>query len=193
MDMTLPAPAENALSQLQNTSLSPMEEALFKAWTKANQIEKPDSPDNTVDYRGVYKQTGGAILPNGELKRIAEQANSQNTLQRVLHQRMLDRVKEVTDKHGDMQQQQMQSERQDKTHAQKMEMEKLKMKQMPHELKVKETEAEMKQHDIKLKQHDIEKAKVGNEGKQIDFAASLLAPKPTAGMSAEGSPVKDSA
>lgn len=88
--------AESALSKLQDTILSPMEEALFKAWTKANQIEKPDNPDNHVDYRGIYKLTDGAVLPNGELKRIAERFNAEGTLQNVLQERMMDHIKKLT-------------------------------------------------------------------------------------------------
>lgn len=91
--------ADLALSKLQNTTLNPMEEALFQAWSKANHILKPDNPDDTVDYRGIYKATGGTILPNGQLKHMAEKFNAQNKLEQVLQDRMLDHIEQVKQKH----------------------------------------------------------------------------------------------
>lgn len=88
--------ADIALSKLQDTQLTPMEEALFQAWTKANQIKKPDAPDDRVDYRGMYRAMGGAILPNGQLKEIAAKANAKSQLQDILQQRMMDHVDRMT-------------------------------------------------------------------------------------------------
>jgi hypothetical protein len=102
-DIKLTGAAESAMSNLQNTELPPMEEALFQAWAKANQIKKTDLPDDVVDYRGIYKGTGGHILPHGELPRMAKLANDQYKLERVLHERMQDRVKQLTqDKLGEL-------------------------------------------------------------------------------------------
>lgn len=58
------------------TKLSPLEEVLFKAWTKANGIEDPDSSDNFFDFRGLYKQTGGQVQPYGVVKSIADAHNA---------------------------------------------------------------------------------------------------------------------
>ena len=94
-NITLDGKADAVLSKLQDTTLTPMEEALFQAWTKANQIVKPDAPEDGVDYRGIYKETGGAILPNGQLKRFADNLNSEQKLQRILHDRMLQHIDRV--------------------------------------------------------------------------------------------------
>jgi hypothetical protein len=84
--------ADNAISKLQNTQLNPMEEALFQAWAKANQIKKPDQPKDVVDYRGIYKMGGGQILPNGDLKRFAERVNDQHQLEQALRERIEARI-----------------------------------------------------------------------------------------------------
>lgn len=180
-NIKLPAPAENALSHLQDTVLNPMEEALFKTWTKANQIEKPDAPDDHVDYRGIFRNTQGAILPNGGLKRYADKMNSQNKLQVILQERMMDQIQKSSDTAAQKQDQQFKAERQDVTHQQKMDMEGLKFKRLPTELKMKQHDVELKKHDISGKEMDIEKQKVGNEGKHIDMIASLVRPEGDSG------------
>lgn len=86
--MHLTQPANDALSTLQNTQLSPMEEALFQAWTHANGIEKPDAEGNTVDYRGIYKGSNGMILPNGQLAQIANKSNAQSKLEQLLQEKI---------------------------------------------------------------------------------------------------------
>lgn len=172
--------AENALHRLQDTTLSPMEEALFQGWTKANQIENPDDPNDTVDYRGVWKASGGKILPRGELKNSAENFNHAKTLEQELQQRMLDRMDELVGKEEDMAKDQFKAERQDITHKQKLEQGEQKLKQAPFELKKQEHANVGKEIDIKKQHLSIDQAKIGNEGKQIDLMASLLQPtRPT--------------
>lgn len=177
MNIKLPAPAENALSHLQDTVLNPMEEALFKTWAKANQIQKPDAPDDHVDYRGIFRNTGGTILPNGGLKRYADKINSKNKLEGILQERMMERIEKSSDTAADKRDQQFKAERQDVTHKQKMDMEGLKLKRLPAELKMKQHDVQLKKHDIDVKEMDIEKQKVGNEGKHIDMIASLVKPE----------------
>lgn len=162
--------AETALSKIQDTHLDPMEEALFKAWAKANQIEKPDSPDNLTDLRGIYKSTGGIILPNGTLNRITTETNNATRLQNVLQERLADKLAADKDKLGKEKENKFKAERQDVTHKQKVELEGMKQKSLPHE-------AKMKEHDVTSKKLDIEKAKVGNEGKHIDMIGSLMKPE----------------
>lgn len=194
MNIKLPAPAENALAHLQDTTLNPMEEALFKTWAKANQIQKPDAPDDHVDYRGIYKETGGAVMPNGALSRYAEKLNSQNKLQTILQERMAERIQQTAGTQEQKEQDQFKAERQDIGHkqkleqgSQKLEMEQMKLKQQPHEIKLRE-------HDAKAGELDIEKQKIGNEGKQIDMIANLLKPAgATGGTGATASTGKSSA
>lgn len=187
-ELNLPPQAEAALNRLQDTTLTPMEEALFKAWTKANQIQDPDNPKDIVDYRGIYKASGGTILPAGELARRAEMHNKQYELEQALHQRMMERINEVTTKEQDRAEMAHKEERQDVTHKQKMDMESLKQKNAPHDLKMKEHDVKAKQLDIHKQQVGLDAQKLGNEGKKIDLMASLVAPKkptePTGGSSA---------
>lgn len=173
-DIKLNGPAENALSSLQDTILNPMEEALFQAWTKANKIMKPDAPGDMVDYRGVYKATKGQILPVGQLKQVADKVNSETLLQRVLAERIQDRINKQTTSKEDAAKDKFKAERQDVTHKQKIEMERMKLQKAPHDVA-------MKKHDVAGKELDIEKQKVGNEGKQIDLIKSFVAPAPSAG------------
>lgn len=84
----LTQPAEEALSNLQNTQLTPMEEALFKAWAHANGIEKPDAPGNLIDYRGIYKGSGGLVLPQGALAQMTSRANDQSRLEQILQDKL---------------------------------------------------------------------------------------------------------
>lgn len=91
-NMKLSQPAEQALSKVQNTTLSPMEEALFQAWSHANGIEKPDDPNNMVDLRGMYKGTNAAILPNSQMKQIVDKSNAMAKLQQILSDRYKDSV-----------------------------------------------------------------------------------------------------
>lgn len=89
-NIKLDNPAEHALDRLQDTELSPMEEVLFKSWTKANGIAKPDNVDDTTDYRGIWKHTGGHVLPHGQLKQISSRRNAENVLEKTLTDRLLD-------------------------------------------------------------------------------------------------------
>lgn len=88
----LDGPADAALNRVQDTELSPMEEALFKSWTKANGIEKPDNVDDHMDYRGLYKETGGKVLPWSQLERISTLRNAESRLVKTLSERALDRA-----------------------------------------------------------------------------------------------------
>lgn len=176
MELNLPPKAESALNRLQDTNLSPMEEALFQAWTKANQIADPDNPNDFVDYRGLYMASRGAVLPNGELKRMTEEQNASTELEKALQERMLQRMEEMAGKQEDMANQQFKAERQDITHKQKMEQGQMKLKQLPFDLR-------LKKHDLKGKTLDLDKQKLGlksqeldNQGKEIDMVSALLQP-----------------
>lgn len=170
--------AEGALNQLQDTNLTGMEEALFQAWTKANQIEEPDDPKDTIDYRGIWKSTNGRVLPFGELKKMADNYNNAHTLEQALHQRMMARISEVTGKQEDFAKSQFDAERTDIEHGQKMEQGKLKLKQAPFDLKMKQHDIEGKKIDIEGKKLGLESQELGNKGKEIDLIASLMQPAP---------------
>ena len=179
-ELNLPPNAETALNRIQDTKLNPMEEALFNGWLKANQIQDPDAPEDVIDYRGIYKATGGAVLPGGELARQTQHMNDEKTIERALQERMLQRIDEMTGKQEDQANQLHKEERQDITHKQKMEMEDLKLKRAPHDLRMQEHKVKAKGMDIEGKKLGIESQKLGNEGKRVDLIASMMNPAPAA-------------
>lgn len=70
-----PAPDPGVLEaqkKKETTMLSPMEEALFKSWGKANGIEDVDAPESFYDYRGFYKATNGAVHPPGAVEHFPD-------------------------------------------------------------------------------------------------------------------------
>lgn len=58
-----PKPALAPTSTNKRTMLPALDEALFKAWTKANGVE--DNPN--YDLRGFYKETHGKVHPPGTI------------------------------------------------------------------------------------------------------------------------------
>jgi hypothetical protein len=157
--------AENALSDLQDTKLSPMEEVLFKTWATANQISKPDNPEDHVDYRGIYKLTNGKILPRGELARRAKTENSHRTLTRVLQDRVADMEQTEEDKINQIHSEQ----RQDITHQQKLEQGAMQLKKAPYDLQMAETKNQGKQIDIQGKQLQTEQEKYKTDGQLFNL------------------------
>ena len=72
---------EQAAARLKRTKLSPLEEVMFESWANANQLEDHDSPDDTYDYRGLYKEANGKVFPPGQLKNMTqEQADIQTMM-----------------------------------------------------------------------------------------------------------------
>lgn len=57
------------------THLTPLEETLFQSWTKANQVDNHDHPDNTFDHRGMFKSMNGQIHPPGAVNDFAKAHN----------------------------------------------------------------------------------------------------------------------
>lgn len=81
-----PDPAVLEASQrLKRVDLSPLEEQLFKGWMTANGMDETVDPDDhtgQIDYRDVYKQTKGEVLPHGQLqKRTQKQLDIQTMMQ----------------------------------------------------------------------------------------------------------------
>lgn len=169
--------AHDALSHLQDTSLSPMNEALFKAWAKANQIKDPDSPDDHVDYRGIYKMTGGKILPNGQLDRFAQKLNSEDKLRNILQEQMVKRMQETVQTAQDKQDQFRKEERQDITHEQKMQQEALKQQSQPHEQAMKQMDLQKQQGDLQKQQIGLQSQHLGNRAKELDITKALVTPQ----------------
>lgn len=162
MSIKLDSLSENAFGQMQDTALSPMEEVLFKTWTTANGIEKPDKPGDNVDYRGLYKNTGGKILPSGQLKQMADTSNNQQTLMRVLQDRVKTQAEEAAQKVNDQVDKQIQ-----KTEDLKQEAIKAKIAEpTPRQVHVQELENRGTELDTK---HSA----VKNEGKKIDITKLL--------------------
>jgi hypothetical protein len=172
--LTISPKAEDALQKLQDTKLSPMEEALFQSRTKANQIKDPDAVGDVVDYRGIWKSTGGLVLPYGELKKKAEEMNSSHTLERELQQRMMKRMTELTGKEEDFKTKQFDAERKDVDHKQKMEQGELKLRQSPFDLQMREHDIKGKELDLQKQRMGLDSQQLGNKGKELDLISSLM-------------------
>ena len=65
------------LGMFQPTKLPPLEEALFKGWGKANQVEDVNAPGNSFDYRGMYIMSGGKVQAPGMVNDMATEHNNQ--------------------------------------------------------------------------------------------------------------------
>ena len=63
---------EHAIHRLTRTQLSPLEEALFQSWAKAHNLADTDGKSDKFDYRAVYKQSGGQVMPPDNLKKMAD-------------------------------------------------------------------------------------------------------------------------
>lgn len=170
--------AEGALQRLQDTTLTPMEEALFQTWLHANQITSPDEPTDVVDYRGIWKSTNGKVLARGELKRMAEDKNNMHTLERELQQRMQDRISKLAGKREDFQKQQFDAQRKDIDHKQKMEQGALELKKVPFDLKMREHDIKGKELDLHKQRMGLDSQELGNEGKKLDLISSMMNPQP---------------
>lgn len=71
----------DAIGRLNRSELSPLEETMFQAWAQANQIDDPDGQDGAgMDLRQTYTQTGGRVLPPGELKKAHEKSSAIKTI-----------------------------------------------------------------------------------------------------------------
>jgi hypothetical protein len=70
---------QEAIGRLHQTQLSPLEEVMFNSWASANGID-PEKHDSQFDLRDVYKQTGGQVMPPGQLKDAAQKASDMQTL-----------------------------------------------------------------------------------------------------------------
>ena len=82
-----PAPGQNgpdpavqeAVQRLSRTELSPLEEVMFKSWSTANELDEVDESPG-FDLRGIYKETGGKVMPPGQLRGEAEKTLSIKTI-----------------------------------------------------------------------------------------------------------------
>lgn len=192
--------AGDALSHLQDTDLTPMEEALFQAWTKANHIKKPDAPNDHVDYRGIFKETNGAILPNGALNRMAGKMNSEEQLKQILHERMMDHINTVAGDANSQQEQAQKAQQQAISHQQNMQKgqqdlqkEELALQRLPHDVSMKAADLAGQKLDLQKQQTDIQAQKLNlrsqhldNTAKRLDITKTLVTPKQDTNAGQEG-------
>jgi hypothetical protein len=177
-NFSLDKQAQDSLSVLQDTTLTPMNEALFQAWAKANKIEKPDAPDDHVDYRGIYQESGGKILPNGQLQRFAQKLNHEDKLRGILQEQYLNRMDAAIQSGQDRKDQLHKDERQDITHQQKLEQETLKQKSQPHEARMGEMDLRRQKLDLHKQQMGLQSQELGNQGKKLDIVKTVVTPQP---------------
>lgn len=70
-----------AIARLQRSELDPLEEVMFQSWAVANQIDDPET--GGLDLRKIYQQTGGKVLPPGQLKQTVEKAAAMDTVKKA--------------------------------------------------------------------------------------------------------------
>lgn len=80
--------------------LSPMEEALFPHWMRANGIDPDSTTDHTYDYKGAYQQSGGQVHPPGVLDGVASKINSLHAARPPAIQSMLDAHRQAESSQG---------------------------------------------------------------------------------------------
>lgn len=176
-NFSIDSQAQDALSHLQDTTLSPMNEALFQAWAKANKIKEPDAPKDHVDYRGIFEMTGGKILPNGQLNRFASKLNSEDKLRKILQDQAVKHMQETVQSAQDRHDMFHKEERQDITHQQKMEMEAMKQQNQPHEQAMEQMALQKQQGDLKKQQMGLQSQHLGNRAKELDITKAVVAPQ----------------
>lgn len=74
---------DEAIHRLNQTELSPLEEAMFQSWSGANDVQDYGGPHNGMDFRGIYKQTGGKMFPPGILKQHADREEAIQTMMKA--------------------------------------------------------------------------------------------------------------
>lgn len=77
------AAVQQAIQKLSQVELSPLEEQLFKGWLAANGMEEGKDMDDSMDYRKVYKDSGGKVLPTGQLQKQLEKESAIQTLMKA--------------------------------------------------------------------------------------------------------------
>lgn len=77
------------------TTLSPLEETLFKHWATANGIDESmhGDPNNHYDFRGMYRQSNGLVHPPGHMLNAATQFNRTQDNQPEPIRQLLDMIK----------------------------------------------------------------------------------------------------
>lgn len=135
------------------TKLSPMEEALFQSWARAHRVDDHNDLGNQFDYRGVYKQSNGTILPNGILNNMAmshndamsKQGDVELPMDPLAAQVEMERVKQegVNEQHANASKMQMEQMKMSHTSQEKEKdrQHKLMLEQMKAQQKAKDAEA----------------------------------------------------
>ena len=84
--MNKPDPAvKQAIAKLQQTQLSPLEEQLFVGWMAANGMdaEKMGNSDSPIDFRHIYKESNGKVMPTGQLQKQVEKQSAIDTIMKA--------------------------------------------------------------------------------------------------------------
>ena len=76
---------QTAIQRLTRIELSPLEEAMFQSWATANQLEEFVEPQDGsgVDIRELYQQSGGKVMPPGQLKSQIEKESAMECLMKA--------------------------------------------------------------------------------------------------------------
>lgn len=115
---------DQAANHYGDTQLDPLEEQLFSTWMRANGLirknQKPDEVQPAIDYRGLYRATGGQVYHDNQLFNAVKQFAGQQALIQML--------KEKSDNGVDPQEQ-------------------LRMKQEEHQMKL---QMKQEEHQLKM-------------------------------------------
>jgi hypothetical protein len=148
-----------------STKLDPMTEHLFQAWARAHGVQDHDSPKNSFDYRGLYQQSQGRIMPGHAVRQMAMEHNAAANAKEGPATQSPDPFAAAAQMHGDK----LKAQSDHAKEANKILLEREKMK---HKLLVEHMKLSHKsQESEKDRQH---KTQLGTQSAQIDLAKHHL-------------------
>lgn len=100
------------MMQHKATQLSPLEEHLFQAWAKANQVENHDDPNNQYDHRAEYKRGNGMIHAPGLMNKVSSAHNDHMERQQESEKTKGDDIKKAVGDHVNEQDKKVQTDMQ---------------------------------------------------------------------------------
>jgi hypothetical protein len=157
---------------MQKTPLNPLEEVLFKQWMKANGMvkrrENPDEIEPQADYRGMYKQLQGKVMPLNSMQH-AMQEIAPDPEQQAEQQKAMQEQQKLVQQQQDRQMK-LQQQEQDRAIKQQWRMEDraIKQQQQAEDRAVKQSQ-QMQDRAVKQQQQ--------KEDRELKVITQLTTPK----------------
>lgn len=149
----MPNAEEKQIQPMFNTQLEPLEEVLFQSWMRANNLTEPGQDvadvEPQLDYRGLYRSTGGQVFPHQQLKQSIEQMAARQTMLKMLTEQDGQQDLEIKREEMAMKQQEHQMKM-----AHKQEEHAFKREQMMQNQQLKQEQMQM-DRQLKLEQHQF--------------------------------------